>query len=387
MVQSIVSSVARFGRGVFFLATGPLLAAASVGCAEISYGSPEVHDTILRSEQSVAPGAKVRAEMAQSGTKLRLSATQTCDIVEINEIRRTTKRTRENEVLAPELVLLGMGATVASFGVLLLVDSQSVHPDDRNARLYNATGPGGAIAGGVVLSAVGGIIMAVPLVDAFRTIGSETDESVVREKGAVLVENTPCQGITPASNLPVTGRLPNRMLSLGATDHRGALTVDLVRVVPPDIFQQPRSPDSVEIWVDQTRVGLVDLGPVAAAQQAESRAREEDAWQGLNVEKCRRDQDAVACAAIQSFLRMYPNGAHAGDAQRILDELAGRPRAAPQVAVSPEDAARAAAAAAAATAAREAAGKAAKDTCQKKCASGCKKDAACTKICVEEACQ
>lgn len=387
MVQSIVSSVVRVGRGVLLLATGPLLAATSVGCAEISYGSPEVHDTILRSEQSVAPGAKVRAEMAQAGTNLRLSATQTCDIVEMNEIRRTTKRTRENDVLAPELVLLGMGATLASFGVLLLVDSQSVHPSDRNARLYNATGPGGAIAGGVVLTAVGGIVMAVPLIDALRTIGSETDESVVREKGAILQENTPCQGISPASNLPVTGRMPNRMLSLGTTDHRGRLTVDLARVVPPDVFQQRRSPDTVEIWIDQTRVGPADLGPVAAAQLAESRAREEDAWKSLNLEQCRRDQDAVACAAIQSFLRMFPSGAHAGDAQRILDELAGRPRTAPQVAASPEDAARAAAVAAAATAAREAAEKAAKDTCEKKCASGCKKDAACTKLCVEEACQ
>jgi hypothetical protein len=387
MVRTILSSIVRVGRGSLLLAAGPLLAASAAGCAEISYGSPEVHDTILRSEQAVAPGAKVRAEMAQAGTNLRLSATQTCDIVEMNEIRRTSKRSRENDVLAPELVLLGMGATIASFGVLLLVDSQSVHPDDRNARLYNATGPGGAIAGGVVLTAVGGIIMTVPLIDAFRTIGSETDESVVREKGAVLQENTPCQGIMPASNLPVTGRLPNRMISLGTTDHRGRLTVDLVRVVPPDVFQQPRSPDTVEVWIDQTRVGPADLGAVAAAQLAESRAREEDAWQGLNVEQCRRDQDAVACAAIQAFLRNFPNGQHAGDAQRILDELAGRPRTAPQVAVSPEDVARAAAAAAAATAAREAAEKAGKETCMKKCASSCKKDAACAKICVEEACQ
>lgn len=386
MVRSIVSSIVRVGRGSSLLGASALLAVPALGCAEISYGSPEVHDTILRSEQAVAPGAKVRAEMAQAGTNLRLSATQTCDIVEMNEIRRTTKRSRENDVLAPELVLLGMGATAASFGVLMLVDSQNVHESDRNARQYNSVGPEGAIAGGVILTVVGGLVMAVPLVDALRTIGSETDESVVREKGAVLQQDTPCQGRTPASGRPVTGRLPDQMISLGTTDDRGGLTVDLVSVVPPSVFRSADPPDTLEVWVDQTRVGPADLREVSAAQASEARAREEDAWRGLNLERCQRDQDAVACAAIEAFLRMFPNGVHAADAYKVLEAAAGR-KTSPQVAVSPEDAARAAAAVAAANAAREAAEKAAKDACQKKCAQSCKKDAACAKICVEEACQ
>lgn len=278
MVRSILLKGVSFGRTSGFVVS--LLGLPGLGCAEITYGSPQTHDTLLRATPKVAPGVHVRAQISQSGTDVQLDATETCDLVEMNEIRRTTKRERQNDSLGMAITLLSIGASVASVGVLMLADSNRVYPADRNARLYNSIGSEGAIVAGTIVTSLGGLLMAVPVVDGFRSLGALEGEAVVQEKGPVLQSHVPCRGpVPPAARRAATGRIAERKIALGETDASGRLIVDLVRMVPPDIFLQPNPPSSLELWIDQTRVGDVDLGPVVEAQALEAQAAVEEACQ------------------------------------------------------------------------------------------------------------
>ena len=362
-------------------------AASAMGCAEITYGDPEVRDTVVRREAAaVLPGADVRGEVVQAADGVRVSAAQRCELVERRQVERVTTRDKRNEDIGPELALFGLGSIPASFGVLYLADASSVHDADRNARLYNPVGPEGAAAAGVVLLILGAAIMAVPAIDTVRSIGSDVQTTTVVENGDVLRPDVPCRGApAPAAGRAVTGRLPGRVFSLGSTDGEGRLTIPVERLAPPDVFRAGDVPPSMEIWVGERALGRVDLAPVARAQAEAAKRREESAWRSANPEGCRDAAGEDACADVRAFLDAFPDGEHAAEAKALLERAEARERRGAQVA-APTDYARAAAQRAS-EAARAAALKAASATCRKECAASCKKDATCLEACVDEACR
>lgn len=375
------------------------LAISSLGCAEMSLGPRKlVDETVLSTHHKILPSQTVRASLEQSGTELRIKAAQTCDLVEVKEIERTYAKERENEAIVPELVLFSLGTVPAGLGVAFIVDSKNVYDDDRHARQYNATGKLGAVASGAVLLAWGVAMMAVPLVDFARSAGSDEDEEKVTENGPVLRRDIPCQaGVSPAPHRSISGRVPGDFFPLGQTDAAGSFKADLVLVVPSRIFESSNPPASMEVLIDKTLVGKASLAGIDEKQGRDFRERDEGAWSEVDVIACRSaSPDHPACNEVRAYVLKFPNGAHIQEARKLLDPST-RPSAI-QVAVSPEDIAKAEAAkkaaeAAAAAAAKkaadaaEAARKAAAEACLKKCEASCKKEATCSKICVEEACQ
>jgi hypothetical protein len=141
----------------------------------------------------------------------------------------------------------------------------------------------------------------------------------------------------------------------------------------------------MEVWVDDTRVGVASLEGVERIQAEDLAKRDEAAWRAIDVVACKYAKDERLCDPVRAYTQQFPGGAHIEEARRLLDPSARQTQV--QVAASPEDLAKAEAAQKALEQATEAAKKAAAEACRKKCEAACKKDAACTKACAEEACQ
>jgi hypothetical protein len=408
-----------------------VLASAGLGCVEMTYGSPEVKDTVLNVERKTDPGDGIAGEIKQSGTMVSVNASKKCDLTEVKEVRRTTTKSKKNDYLGLELGLIAAATGPIGSGALFLVDAQSVYPSDRDSRLYNSSGPEASYAVGIILITVGAAVMALPLVDVLRTIGDEEEETTIKEAPTILQKDVGCRGFIPPSGFPVSGRLPNgQQISLGNLDGRGELSVDLASAIPTNMLAGPNPPTKMSVWINQTQIGTVTLAPVAFAQAAELIEREEAAWRALDLAQCREGRVDNACAAVQAFLAAHPAGNHAAEAKRMIDHYASRPKG-PQIAADPNaikaeaekkkadeaakkkadeaarkkaeadaaaakkkaeaDAAAAVKAAQAAAAARDAAAKAAKaaaaQACKNQCAATCNHEKLCTTKCAQEACQ
>lgn len=382
-----------------------LIAAAPLGCATMSRGESHTDDKVLRIEQTVQASGDVSASVEQSGSVLHVQAMQKCDLVELKRIRRTTRYDKKNEALAPEVVLLTVGAIPAAIGVGMVVDSKNVYEHDRQSRTYNAAGPGAALGGGIALLTLGAAMMAVPVVDLFRTIGSETEENEVTEPGLPIQRDVPCRSATPMAYQSVTVMDAGLSFGLGSTDATGALHVDLATAIPASVGGSQRVPPTMRLFISGRLVGKVDMASVIEARRVMANQGEDEAWQSIDSGACRSRRDPAACQQVKSFLMRFPDGARAREALRILDPSAS---GGIQIAASPEDVAKAEAAQKAAAealekakkeaaetlekaqvaaeAAAEKAQQAAAEACKKKCQASCKKDAVCTKSCVEEVC-
>jgi hypothetical protein len=399
-----------------------VLASAGLGCVEMTYGSPEVKDTVLNIERKTDPGDAVRGEVKQAGTMVTVNASKKCDLTETREVRRTTTKTKKNDYLGLELGMIAAATGPIGSGAIFLLDAQNVYSSDRNGRQYNSSGPEGSYAAAIVLMAVGAAVMAVPLADVLRTIGDDEEETTIKESPTILQKDVGCRGFIPPSGQAVMGHLPNgQQVSLGALDARGELSVDLAAAVPSGYFAGPNPPTSMSVWINQTQIGSVTLAAVAFAQSAELLEREEAAWRALDLTQCREGRVDNACAAVQAFLAAHPTGNHAAEAKRLIEINVSRPKgggvqvAADANAVKAQeaaakkaeeaakkaaeaakkkaeaDAAAAVLAAAAAKAARESAAKAAAEAaaqaCKRQCATTCKQEKVCTAKCAQEACQ
>ena len=364
-----------------------LLAASSLGCAKMDYGPRTlVDETVVRTRHQLLDSSDARATVKQTRTEIRVTATPLCDLVEQKEIRRTYAQEKENKAIVPELVLLSLGAVPAGLGVAFLLDSKNVYENDRHARLYNASGKSGAVAGGAVLLAWGVAFMAVPLVDFARSVGSREDEETITEEGQRIRKGVPCPTAGPAAFRFISGRVQGDTFALGRTDNAGVLAADLVQVVPPRIFESTPSPMSMEVLIDGAVVGTVSLAGVGEIQVRDRYQLDAAAWSEVDVIACRSaSPERPACDAVRAYMQRFPNGERRDEARKLLH--ASTRSGSIQVAISPEDIAKAEAAKKAAAEATEAAKKSAADACRKKCEASCKKDGACTTICVAEACR
>lgn len=342
-----------------------LIAAAPLGCATISRGESHTDDKILRIERSVEPAAEMDVGIEQTESMLHLQGAWRCDLVEVKKIRRTTTYEKKNEDLAPEMVLLALGLVPAAFGVGLIVDSSKVYETDRNARLYNPTGPKAALGGGITLVTVGAAFMTVPIIDLFRSVGSEEEETEVTEKGLPIDKGVPCREPRPFSGITVNLLVGSSTFYVGSTTPQGTLDVDLGSKIPSSLLMQVSPDRAASIVVNGKLAGQVKLGPIFAARRA------------IDEQQARAVTAGTNPAPIQV----------AGSPDDIAKAEAAAKAAAEALAKAKKEAAAALEKAdKAATEAAERAEKAAAEVCRKKCESSCNKNAACSKACMEEVC-
>lgn len=366
-----------------------LLAAATLlGCGEIRYGTGDSHDHILQTTRRVVPGQSVRAKAWQRGSELTVQVSRSCDLVEVHEIERTTVL-EPDEDLTEEWVILGVAVLPLSSGIILLADSGAVSDNDRNAREYNALGPEGAIAGGVVLATIGALLATVPIVQMIRNSVPDEELQVVQERGQTLAEAVPCADEVDAGGAVVLGRFSGpththgvHQLRLGTTDDSGRAVIDLAAMVPAQVLALQIEPATMQIWVDERHVAQVDLRAVRIAVEERQRRLDEDAWRQAGARRCRQLATEEACAGIRAYLQRFPEGRYTEDAEHLLGLLPEAP-----VVTSPEDLGRTKLSPGdSGDRGISAARRAAREACTRACATSCPRDPVCRARCTEEAC-
>jgi hypothetical protein len=350
------------------------------GCAEVQYGSTTTHDQVLHTGERLVRGQGIVARAWQDRTELRVQAAFRCDLVEWNQIRRTTVEEADSD-LTSDYVLLGLSAVPLGVGVALLADSGNVYDADRNARLYNQAGPTGAIAGGVILAAAGAVLAAVPVVDMVRASGSKEEESMVEERGRTLRADLSCSSAEPAAAIGVLGVIPGEAPShqklqfrLGVTDPAGRLTVDLADVLPSETLHQAGQPRSMQVVVGGRVIGLVDLVPVLLAMADRDRVAEDELWRQAGADACRQQPSEESCAGVRAYLLNLPHGRYAAEAEELLKV----PPKKAVIAVEPGQGPP--------RPAIDEARKAVKRQCEQSCTRSCKKKADCVTACIAEIC-
>jgi hypothetical protein len=179
----------------------------------------------------------------------------------------------------------------------------------------------------------------------------------------------------------VSLRTSSRQIGVGATSNNGQATIDLATSPTAEFIEQTDRPGTLDVVVGATILGTVLVDPILR----ERAAQEEQVWKALDTSLCRQTPGPLNCQNVSQFLAEFPRGAHAAEAQKLLDP--NRQPAGAQVAASPDDISKAEAAQKAADAAIPEAQKAGAEACRKKCEALCKKELVCSKLCKEEGCQ
>jgi hypothetical protein len=279
------------------------------GCANIGYGKPyTVSERPGPVRRQTVPIEGVVATTEQYGAQLTITASRACRVEDVRTVSATEQTDRKNESAGTDWALAGAGAVSLGSGAVLIGDASSTYPNDTSSRQYNPTGPGKERAYGIGLVAIGATLVGVAGYDGIRASGSETTTKTYDKTERVVTARKACAA-SPKKGVEIKLVLDETSISLGLTDANGKLVVDLSAVLP----ETPKFPSAkhAPLVAEGEKVGSVDLPAVLVAREAE-------VWKRLDVAACRQPTNSRACVPIEAFLKVYPDGAHATEARKLL---------------------------------------------------------------------
>lgn len=293
------------------------MAATSIGCADIRLKTVDTQTEVLSRRQDVIAGRSVKVRSRIDGTTLYLQTNQGCDLVEMEEVR-TVEIREADEDLTEEFTVFGLATLPLTTGIVMLADAPNVYEDDRNTGQYNPVGPTGAYAGGTVLTAIGGIMALVPIIELMRVAAAgEERETTTTRQGSVVSSDVQCEASSRPVRTSVVLRVGARNLATRGTDQNGHLELDLAKAIPYDVAKKAVM---VQVIVAGKVVGELDIEPILDAQEEMRREQEAQAWQQVDKERCATapPTDGVACAGVRTFLNRFPEGMYAEEARALL---------------------------------------------------------------------
>lgn len=298
----------------------------TTGCASIGLGEPVHQDRPIKTFQVEEPlGGLPRVEVEQKDTRLALTAARPCKVQKKRRVERTTTRERINEQPGKNWALGIAGGVLVGVGTGVIIDAQTnVHPNDDTSRTYNEVGPTNATLIGAGLTAGGVPLLGVALADGIRATGEEVETGVVELDDEVVAERVPCKA-HPAAGLPVKIQITRNLgpgsmggpiineesFDLGKTDDQGRLKADLevaLAGLDPIMLHGPGV-----LLVGDDEVGQIDLGPILGQ-------KDEQAWAAVDRESCGDPTTSRSCESVRQYLRDFPQGQHAAEANRIIDK-------------------------------------------------------------------
>jgi len=204
-----------------------------------------------------------------------------------------------------------MGVLLGGLGAAVIVDPSIVKTSTNGVEDEDGGSEGGKRALGVGVAAVGGLLLVSALVDVIRASG--TTEYVEE----VALDPTDSSGTvqcpsdkTRYANGTVHVTLGEESYEVGKTNARGLLDVDLDDVIDAAVIPEARG--RIAILVDGNEAAQVSSAPLF-------KKRERRAWASLRQGACMEPVTATACDPFVEFLAQYPDGAHAAKARAILE--------------------------------------------------------------------
>jgi predicted cobalt transporter CbtA len=291
------------------------LVVAASGCANIGLGPPVVvgrQQGRVRQEMVTTEGVAATAKLDK--TILTVTVGAACVRRGVRTTTITETRDNVNNSSGVDWFLAGTGAVALGTGAVLVADAPGTYPNDTSSRQYNPTGPGTERALGVGLIVLGAIVTGIAGYDAISASGSETTKRTVEEPQEAKGKPFPCDSY-PKAGYGILLKAKDAEITIGKTDNKGILRVDLVDALPPTSQLPTRR--TMTVMVAGSDVATIDIGAVLVA-------REDAAWKRLSLPACQQPSSSSGCSAVEAFLAEYPDGAHAKEAQNLL--VASRPK-------------------------------------------------------------
>ncbi|MBI4700019.1 MAG: hypothetical protein HY744_02445 [Deltaproteobacteria bacterium] len=291
----------------------PFLAGALLcgGCARIGLREPTTEDKVLGSSinEQVVDGAAGR--VAQHGTQVEVVASHVCETRRVDQVETTTRRERHNETPGRDWAWSMPGLVGLGLGIGLYVDSAGVYESEDGKRTYNPVGPDVPRAIGIGFMAAGSGAVLLALVDVFRSLGSDEEIGTKSVDAGVVEKETACRNRRPYRGGQVSMRLGERIMDLAETDATGATSFDLSEAVPRSSDAAGRH-ETATLLVAGTDVGSVSLRPLWEAY--------DDAdWAEVSTASCAKASSASDCDSVRAYLDRHAAGRHAVEARRLLD--------------------------------------------------------------------
>ena len=408
-----------FGTRLVSLAVVMALAG---GCSYQRGRLVEQSQRVLREDDQTLETAEPAIEVSQMGSELSVRAEEVCQVSRQQHVEITYSYARESKIPV-QMALMGVGGVVAGvLGGLFVANvfdfpsKDSVAPGDESSLTAES-----AVAGGVILllasiAMVGGSAAHfIGLLPRDEEMSLETIDLGPQGSPAPCRPRRPLAGAT-VSLAPAGASGP---VVLGTLDSDGELAVDAAMVVPAALALRHHRP-FLPILVDgHSGSGTLELAPLRSHL-------DERVWAAAESTRCAAAEEPSDCEGLETYMQLFPDGAHAPRARSILEsansrlaqraarlEAQRREREAAQQAedlrLRQEAERRAAAAeqqwraeqeqlerqrrtreadAAARQRAREAeaATRRRRADCRRQCAQSCSNDSACTASCVQHQC-
>src|SRR5438093_953228 len=103
---------------------GALAVFMLTGCATITTGRSRVDDEVVGRSERLKKRGGVLATVTQTGPRLEVRATASCDLIEEEEVVRVTRRERKNETPGTDWRVGFVGAALAGTGIGIEIDSR-----------------------------------------------------------------------------------------------------------------------------------------------------------------------------------------------------------------------------------------------------------------------
>lgn len=303
-----------------------MLLAAS-GCFEIHHGQSKTAESIEKTEPIATPSGSFTASMKTDGSVVSVTVKSHCTLVEQQTVKITTSYDKVlDEGAANFLTALGLiGSLPITGGVVLLADSPNVYDNDPHARLYNPTGKATVIGAGVALTVIGVGMIILPITNAIHAAGSEDETTTTTRQGRTLRADAPCEGAVAVPARTVVGKsAQGQTITIGTTDAEGHMTMNLKQVLgQPNIFGGGPVPISLGVYVDNQYVGEVQTGDVMQEILRERSQQDESTWKDADPSACAAQHTEQVCQRVRQYLQLFPQGAHAREAQEMISKLTG----------------------------------------------------------------
>jgi hypothetical protein len=286
-----------------------LAAIVLVACAPMSVGPPAVTDVRKASHERPVPNGLRVVEIEQHGTALSVSATELCDVQQVDDIQRTTVRGYKNDAPQNDVWAGVLGTAAVGAGVVSIVSPATMRGGNEELSDEEVRNLGYGLVG------VGALLLAVPVIDHFRAQRiAERKVEYIERPGPFLRRNARCSP-TPSGTKVFARAADGQDMHLGELDVAGALRADLDEALPSS-WAFPRDA-RVRLYVASQAVGEFSLTELYDA-------REVVAWKQALSSACATSLEPDACGADESYLRRFPEGGHAAEAKERIAAAATR---------------------------------------------------------------